>query len=101
MATQFDNTDGRLRGRQLQARRMKVWVKDPRCAHCRRLVEFSAIPGHGFQLDHKVALVNGGPDTEANCQVLCIGPGSCHERKTAKDLGHRLIIGTDEEGWPL
>lgn len=97
----YDNADGRMRGRGLQERRLRVWARDPRCAICRRLTEFNARPGWGFQLDHIVALANGGADTEANCQVLCIGPGSCHERKTAQDLGyvHQVRIGDD--GWPV
>jgi hypothetical protein len=41
---------------------------------------------HEFELDHKVALVNGGPDVDDNCQVLCIGPDGCHHRKTQVDL---------------
>jgi len=99
--TSYDNSDGRIRGRKLQERRLRVWSKDPRCASCRRLTEFSARLGHGFELDHIVALTNGGPDTEANCQVLCTGPGSCHERKTEQDLGHRHAVRIGEDGWPV
>jgi 5-methylcytosine-specific restriction endonuclease McrA len=36
-----------------------------------------------FQMDHIVALVNGGRDVESNCQVLC---HPCHEVKTREDL---------------
>jgi 5-methylcytosine-specific restriction enzyme A len=96
----YDNHDGRIRGRKLQERRLAVWCKDPRCAMCRRLVEFSARPGLGFELDHKIALDNGGPDTEANTQVLCCGPGSCHAQKTATDKGHRKTVAFGEDGWP-
>ncbi|KAF1005464.1 MAG: hypothetical protein GAK28_03216 [Luteibacter sp.] len=42
---------------------------------------------HEFELDHKVALVRGGADTDENCQVLCTGPDGCHHRKTQVDLG--------------
>jgi len=42
---------------------------------------------HEFELDHTVALVNGGADTDENCQVLCNAPdGGCHRAKTASDL---------------
>lgn len=97
----WDNGDGRIRGRKLQARRLRIWSRDPRCAVCRRLTEFSARPGFGFELDHVVALANGGQDTDANCQVLCAGPGSCHEKKTAADLGHALPVRISEDGWPV
>lgn len=33
----------------------------------------------GFELDHKVPLSQGGPDTEENSQVLCI---ECHKAKS-------------------
>jgi len=101
MAARFDNGDGRIRGRALQARRLTVWTRDPRCARCRKLWEFSALPGRGFQLDHKVPLFRGGPDTEANCQVLCCGPDGCHDRKTADDLGYVAAVRIGEDGWPV
>lgn len=101
MTAKFDNTDGRIRGRKLQERRLKVWSKDPRCAQCRKLVEFNALPGRGFQLDHKVPIFKGGPDTVDNCQVLCVGPNGCHDKKTADDLGYRLPVVIGEDGWPV
>lgn len=71
-----------MTGRALQERRLRIWAQSPHCAECGRLVAM-----HEFELDHKVALVNGGPDTDANCQVLCTGPDGCHARKTRADLG--------------
>jgi len=70
----------RMTGRRLQARRLRVWSRDPYCAGCGELTRFP----DGFQLDHIVALANGGEDTEGNCQVLC---HPCHEAKTRRDLG--------------
>lgn len=75
-------SEQRITGRRLQARRLRVWAENPLCARCGQLTDFP----HGFHLDHVVALVNGGEDTEANCQVLCV---DCHDAKTADDLGHR------------
>lgn len=68
-----------MTGRALQARRLRIWSKDPHCKVCRSVVAYP----HGFALDHVVALVNGGEDTESNLQVLCHG---CHEAKTRDDL---------------
>lgn len=78
-------SDRRITGRTLQNRRLRIWSKDPHCAKCGRLVAYP----HGFELDHVVALVNGGPDTDANCQVLCIGADGCHDAKTRSDLSQR------------
>jgi 5-methylcytosine-specific restriction protein A len=96
VSAQYDNTDGRLRGRQGVARRLRLWSKDPKCAMCRRLTDY---PG-GFHIDHKIALINGGTDTEDNLQVLCIGPEGCHAKKTAQDLGHRVTRRIGVDGWP-
>jgi hypothetical protein len=45
MSARFDNTDGRMRGRRLQERRLKKWTEAVGCcAKCGRLTEFSARP---------------------------------------------------------
>lgn len=78
-------SEQRMAGRALQARRLKLWTKaDGKCQGCGKVVAYP----HGFELDHKQALVNGGEDSEANCQVLCIEPdgGGCHAAKTAQDM---------------
>ncbi|MFC5607762.1 HNH endonuclease [Variovorax soli] len=93
MAARFDNTDGRLRGRALQARRLRVWSKDPSCAGCGRFTDYPA----GFQLDHIKALVNKGDDTDENSQVLCL---PCHEAKTRRDLGQKETVQIGVDGWP-
>lgn len=81
----------RLTGRKLQDRRMKVWTRNPHCAHCGKLCDF---PG-GFELDHVVPLYLGGADDESNCQVLCVAWKTvngqrvklgCHAEKTARDM---------------
>ena len=43
---EYDNNDGRLRGRKLQAARLRIWSADPHCARCRKLVAYP----HGFEL---------------------------------------------------
>lgn len=77
-------SERRMAGRKLQDRRLTVWARaEGRCAGCGRVTSFP----HGFELDHIVPLHQGGEDTEANCQVLCAGPGGCHRVKTAEDAG--------------
>lgn len=82
-------SDQRITGRRLQARRHRIWRASPYCAMCGRLTDWP----YGFELDHVVALANGGADTDANCQVLCIVwmdggvKAGCHIDKTAQDLG--------------
>lgn len=99
MATaKWDNQDGRLRGRKLQARRLRVWKAKPYCAMCKRLVDFPS----GFQLDHIKAVHKHGEDLDDSAvQVLCClpdGSGGCHAIKTAKDMGYRERIEFDKEG---
>lgn len=93
MATQrFDNQDGRLRGRKLQARRLRVWTKNPHCAHCERLVSYP----DGFQLDHIKAVHKHGENLDDSAvQVLC---PTCHDKKTMKDMGYRERLEFDDEG---
>ena len=80
----------RVTGRALQRRRLEAWTASPFCAMCDRVVEY---PG-GFELDHRVALEHGGPDTPDNWQVLCIRveyidgqriKTGCHVNKTAEE----------------
>lgn len=68
----YDNDDGRLRGRRLQATRLRLWAKDLHCAKCREFVEY---PG-GFELDHIRAISTATDKSkinlDANLQILCI-----------------------------
>ena len=68
-------------------------MMNPLCVHC----QAKGIVRLWDELDHIVALVNGGEDAEDNLQGLC---ADCHATKTAKDLGHKIkpVIGLD--GWP-
>lgn len=97
MLRRHHDSSPRLRGRKLQERRLRIWSADPCCAKCGRVTRYP----DGFELDHIIPLFKDGEDTDANCQVLCKGVKSCHEKKTADDLGyqHKQTIGAD--GWPV
>ncbi|RSF02736.1 HNH endonuclease signature motif containing protein [Achromobacter aegrifaciens] len=81
----------RMTGRKLQERRLRVWSADPYCAHCRTLTIYP----YGFELDHNVSLFDGGEDTDANTQILCVSRDAsglkigCHGAKTRQDMGYR------------
>ena len=94
MAARYDDHDGRLRGRKAQARRLRLWTKDPHCAMCKRLTDYP----DGFHADHIVPLFKEGKDEDKNLQVLCI---PCHEAKTNEDLGRRETVEIGEDGWPV
>lgn len=59
---------------------------------------------NGFELDHIIALDNGGLDEEENCQVLCVARDKdgnktgCHVDKTAKDMGYEERTKFDAQG---
>jgi 5-methylcytosine-specific restriction endonuclease McrA len=78
----YDNSDGRLRGRKLQAARLRIWSANPHCARCRKLVAYP----HGFELDHITALHKDGSNDDNNMQVLC---PPCHATKTTLDCDYR------------
>jgi 5-methylcytosine-specific restriction protein A len=96
----YDSSEGRLRGRKAQARRLRLWSINPHCAKCGRLTNYP----DGFNLDHKVPLFKGGPDEDENLQVLCVlpdGSGGCHGDKTNEDMGHRERVSFGVDGWPV
>ena len=85
-------SEKRMAGRPLQARRLRMWTAAQGCcASCGRVTDWP----HGFELDHKVRLEEGGPDTDENCQVLCVYMDAagqkqgCHEAKTKTEVSHR------------
>ena len=51
-----------------------------RCKVCTRKV---GVGGEPFQLDHRIALVNGGTHSESNLQIVCT---ECHKGKTKQDV---------------
>lgn len=86
------STVKRIRGREVQARRQRLFERQPLCVRCleQGLIRVATIA------DHVVALINGGPDSEDNLQPLC---KPCHDRKTVEDLSSKPAIGVD--GWPV
>lgn len=50
-----------------------------RCVACETMITRR----RDWQLDHKVALINGGENRESNLQLLCTG---CHRKKTRADV---------------
>lgn len=82
-----------MRGRGLQERRKRLWLLlGQRCAECGRLVVLEYPHQNGFELDHKILVSVGGPDTDDNCQILCSGEDGCHAKKTKLDLGYGVVI---------
>ncbi len=86
----------RIRGRRLQAYREQWFSAHPLCVECDR----NGVIRLATQLDHIVALDNGGTDFDqpGNRQGLC---DACHEVKTARDLGHRSKRAIGLDGFPI
>ena len=91
---------GRIRGDKLQRIRAAHFRMYPLCARC----EAMNLVTLATQLDHIVALANGGKDFDEddgkNRQGLC---DECHKEKTAEDLGwtYKPTVVIDEDGWPV
>lgn len=83
----------RLRGRAAVARRKRFFDDNPLCVHCRA----RGVVRIWTQLDHIIALDNGGEDVDSNLQGLC---DECHQIKTAKDMGFVQRDGADASGLP-
>jgi 5-methylcytosine-specific restriction enzyme A len=91
-SAKYDNTDGRLRGRALQARRLRVWSLDPHCQKCGKLVDYP----DGFALDHINPVFKVGEDLDDKAvQCLC---HPCHDKKSLADMGYRERVEFDKEG---
>ncbi len=86
--------DKRIRGRKLQAIRKAHFSRWPLCVHCLKQGRTRL----ATELDHILALVNGGTDTADNRQGLC---DECHDIKSAADLGHKLRQAFDAQGEPI
>jgi 5-methylcytosine-specific restriction endonuclease McrA len=69
----------RVTGRTLQRLRMELWLKDPRCQACKRVVALNRMVR-----DHVVPLAEAGIDepNNENAQVLCV---DCSRKKTEQE----------------
>ncbi len=62
------------------ARVARIYAKcNGHCASCGRKL----MAGEDYEIDHKIALANGGTDDDENLQLLCEG---CHLIKTGDDV---------------
>jgi 5-methylcytosine-specific restriction protein A len=88
------STNKRIRGRKLQEIRQAHFRMQPLCVQCLKLGRTSV----ATQLDHIVALVNGGQDVADNRQGLC---DACHDLKTAQDLARIAPRRIGLDGFPV
>ena len=84
----------RVTGRRLQRIRKQVFAEQPICVACKAKGRVTV----ATQVDHIVALVNGGEDDHDNRQALC---DECHKAKTRRDLGQRERPRIGLDGWPV
>lgn len=84
----------RIRGHQLQKIRARKMLEQPLCVMCSQKGRVRL----GVEMDHIVALVNGGGNEDENLQMLCV---ECHKEKTATDLGHVYKPEIGADGWPV
>ena len=81
----------RITGRRLQRIRKQVLGEQPLCVMCKAKGKVTL----AVEVDHIVALVNGGEDEHSNRQALC---APCHQVKTRRDLGQRERVSFDADG---
>ena len=94
MARPSSSEGVRLRGRAGQEARRRRADQHPLCVAC--LAQGLVTPT--VEIDHVLALKDGGTDTDDNVQGLCAG---CHAAKTARDMGYRQRIEIGLDGWPV
>ena len=84
----------RIRGRAGVKQRNRIRARDcGLCQPCRRAGRLAL----GFEVDHVVALANGGTNDDDNLELTC---AQCHRVKTAADLGYTVREGCDAAGNP-
>lgn len=66
--------------------RDRIMARDNRCCHlCSREIG----PGEKWDLDHVVALINGGENRESNLRP---SHRKCHKEKTARDVAEKAKV---------
>jgi 5-methylcytosine-specific restriction protein A len=69
--------------------KLRIWMRAGGCCQgCGRRIR----PGERWDIDHTVALCNGGEHREGNFQVMAIDICGCHKRKTAADVAEKRRI---------
>ena len=91
--TQYGSVDRRTKGRRWRELRALVLRARPLCVYC----QARGILTEATEVDHRVALVNGGSDAFENLDPVC---RDCHAIKTRADLGQRTS-GCDSSGRPI
>jgi 5-methylcytosine-specific restriction protein A len=72
-----------IRGRKLQRLRAQLFTRSPLCVGCLH----SGRTTIATIRDHVIPLAEGGSDTEANVQALCV---ACHEEKTQSEANRGI-----------
>jgi 5-methylcytosine-specific restriction protein A len=86
----------RIRGRKLQEIRKRHFEQFPLCVDCQKQGRITI----ATELDHIIALTNGGHDFDVDPSQKCGLCHDCHEAKTAKDMGYRPRLAISLDGWP-
>ncbi len=76
------NVATRLRGKRGVQRRLRLLSAQPLCVICQAAGRITP----ARELDHRVPLWEGGPDTDANLDPLC---RRCHRAKSAGEAARR------------
>jgi 5-methylcytosine-specific restriction protein A len=84
----------RIRGRKLQRIRREHLKENPLCVECEK--EGTYVPA--VEIDHIIALANGGQETKSNRQGLC---KDHHDKKTKLDLKYKPKVKIGIDGFPI
>ena len=84
----------RIRGRKLQRIRNEHFRINPLCVECLKEDRYVT----ATELDHIVALANGGTETKSNRQGLC---KEHHDKKTKLDLKYKPKVKIGIDGFPI